>query len=468
MIKYIIKALLNDDSISVNDLGTFSKHYQSARFEGETLLPPQYVVSLKMDDDQPDGTEFINFICREKQCRITEAAMEISRWVEELKTALENNKSISFDDFGTFSLTDKGAIQFTCDHIADLNREFEGMEIVQLGKEALEVKADNEQEAEERRLQEEAEQRLREAEEQERLAKEAEERRLQEEAEQRLREAEEQERLAKEAEERRLQEEAEQRLREAEEQKRLAKEAEERRLQEEAEQRLRDAEEQERLAKEAEERRLQEEAEQRLREAEEQQKMEEEVQKEQEVKLVDKGADTHKDDNMPTDGKKHRSLWWLFLLLILIALGVLGYLFRKPLVDTFYKVKDKIMQPKEAVIPEEEPALEPDTIAYEETSVEDTVAEPEAYTPEVIRKTADNQYDCIRFESGHYYVIAGSFPTEQDAERHIRQRNLNQYAPSLVMQDGVSNLRVCIGIYDTEEEAEAYAKSINPKYWVLK
>ena len=487
MINYIIKALLNDNSIFINDLGTFTKQYQSARFDGDTILPPQYIVNLTVKDDQPDGTEFINLLCREKQCRITEAAAEISHWVEELKTALENNKSVSFDNFGTFSLSDKGVIQFVCDHIDEINREFEGMGVVRLGargddmeevQEMNEVQEVNEEEErirgeEERRLQEEAEQRLRE--EEERLAREAEEKRLQEEAEQRLREAEEQERLAKEAEERRVQEEAEQRLREEEE--RRAREAEEKRLQEEAEQRLREAEEQERLAKEAEERRLQEEAEQRLREAEENVNTEEVqeahvVQEVQDAKVVHESTDTDGDNgdgNIPTEEKKkHRSLWWLFVLLILIALGVLGYLFRQQLLTVFNNLKEKITAPKEAVVTEEPETVAEDTIAYDETVAEDTVSEPEVYTPEVVRNTANGNYPVIRFEQGHYYVIAGSLPSEQDAVRHIKQRNLDQYEPKLVTQSGVSNLRVCIGIFDTEEEAESFAKNVNPKYWVLK
>ena len=462
MINYIIKALLNDNSIFINDLGTFTKQYQSARFDGDTILPPQYIVNLTVKDDQPDGTEFINLLCREKQCRITEAAAEISHWVEELKTALENNKSVSFDNFGTFSLSDKGVIQFVCDHIDEINREFEGMGVVRLG-----ARGDDMEEVQEMNEVQEVN------EEEERIRGE-EERRLQEEAEQRLRE--EEERLAREAEEKRLQEEAEQRLREAEEQERLAKEAEERRLQEEAEQRLR--EEEERRAREAEEKRLQEEAEQRLREAEENVNTKEEVQEAhvvqevQDVKVVHENTDTDGDNgdgNIPTEEKKkHRSLWWLFVLLILIALGVLGYLFRQQLLTVFNNLKEKITAPKEAVVTEEPETVAEDTIAYDETVAEDTVSEPEVYTPEVVRNTANGNYPVIRFEQGHYYVIAGSLPSEQDAVRHIKQRNLDQYEPKLVTQSGVSNLRVCIGIFDTEEEAESFAKNVNPKYWVLK
>ena len=157
-----------------------------------------------------------------------------------------------------------------------------------------------------------------------------------------------------------------------------------------------------------------------------------------------------------------------FVLLILIALGVLGYLFRQQLLTVFNNLKEKITAPKEAVVTEEPETVAEDTIAYDETVAEDTVSEPEVYTPEVVRNTANGNYPVIRFEQGHYYVIAGSLPSEQDAVRHIKQRNLDQYEPKLVTQSGVSNLRVCIGIFDTEEEAESFAKNVNPKYWVLK
>ena len=409
MIQYIIKALLKDDTIFINDLGTFTKTYQPARFDGDTMLPPQYVVTLTVKDDQPDSTEFINLVCREKQCRITEASAEINRWVDELKTAIENNKEVAFDNFGTFSLNNKEDITFVCDHIEELNREFEGMGIVKLGEEVQEVKEVNGVNGV-NGVQE-----------------------------------------VNEEEERRLQEEAEQRLREAEEQERIAKEAEEKRLQEEAEQRLREAEEQERLAKEAEDT--------------------EKVNKEEEKEVMEEEEDDddEKDDENDKSPKKHRSWWWFFVLLILIALGVSGYLFRQQLTDAFNKIKEKATAPKEAVVTEEPVTVAEDTATYEEetTVAEDTVVEPEVYTPEVVRNTASGNYPVIRYEPGHFYVIAGSLPNEQDAVRHIKQRNLDQYEPKIVMQPG-ANLRVCIGIFDTEEEAETFAKNINPKYWVLK
>ncbi len=113
-----------------------------------------------------------------------------------------------------------------------------------------------------------------------------------------------------------------------------------------------------------------------------------------------------------------------------------------------------------------QPEAAEEPVAAEPETVEEPV--PETYTPEVIKKTADGKYDYVRFESGHYYAIAGSFPGEADVERHIRLKNLDQYSPVIVKQDGVKNLRVCIGIFDTEEEAEQFAKGVSSQYWVLK
>lgn len=452
MIQYIIKALLKDDSIFINDLGTFTKTYQPARFDGDTMLPPQYVVTLTVTDDQPDSTEFINLVCREKQCRITEASAEINRWVDELKTAIENNKEVAFDNFGTFSLNNKEGIAFVCDHIEELNREFEGMGVVKLGERGKE----EEQEVKEVKEVQEVNG-VKEVKEEKEEMRDEEIRRLQEEEEE-------------EEEERRLQEEAEQQLREAEEQERLAKEAEERRLQEEAEQRLREAEEQERLAKEAEEKVKED---QEVKEVKEVQ----EVKEVKEVEVVDLGdvvyKDAYIDDKKPAKRKKkRRSWWWLFILLILIVLGVLGYLFRQQLTDAFQQIKKEFAETDEEVITEEDEGVAEETATYEEETQEEqeeeVVTEPEVYTPEVVRTTTNGNYPVIRFEPGHFYVIAGSLPTEQDAVRHIKQRNLDQYEPKLVTQNGVSNLRVCIGIFDTEEEAEAFAKNVSPKYWVLK
>lgn len=406
MISYIIKALQQNDSVYVNDLGTFSLEYVSAQLSGDTILPPHNNV-LFDSTTHHDEMAFTNLVCRERQCLITQGNMLISQWVEELKTALANNKSVSFEGFGTFSLNEKGKMLFDCERVNELNLEFEGLQEVNSTMPAAVGIMQEDEVIEEERLKEE-----RAKEEEERL---------------------EAERL--EAERLRLEEEE--------------------RLQREAEERLRAAEEEERLR---EERLMAERA------------KEEERSKEERVKEEEEDDDDFEEEEIKTP-KKRRSLWWLFVLIILIALGVVGYLFRSQFADLYQQVISKFSkQTEQEVVTEsstEDETIEAPVDEEIEQVVEET-PEPVVYEPKVLKTTADGKYQYIAFETGHYYVIAGSLPNETDAEMHIRQRNLSQYSPTLVLQDGVSNIRVCIGIYDTEEEAEQFAKSINSKYWVLK
>lgn len=77
---------------------------------------------------------------------ITEATTQIDQWVTQLKTALDHNKSVSFENFGTFAKNEHGVISFVCDRIAELNVEYEGMEPVTLDNQK--VKAEEEEETE--------------------------------------------------------------------------------------------------------------------------------------------------------------------------------------------------------------------------------------------------------------------------------------------------------------------------------
>ena len=184
----------------------------------------------------------------------------------------------------------------------------------------------------------------------------------------------------------------------------------------------------------------------------------------------DEETDTSHDDDDPKENtsKRKRRIWpWILLLLLLAAAAVLFFLLHQQVQDILNHLPHKKsteqvteQQPEEAdaVLPE-------DTLTLDEI-VEDTVPEP--YTPDTLRLTADKKYPYIQFEQGHFYVIAGSFQSEKDVETHIRQTGLAQYSPTLVLQDGVKNIRICIGIYPTEEEAQAFIDSINKHYWVLK
>ena len=130
MTPYIIKALQKGDSICVNDLGTFSLHYVPANISGKVISAPHNIVTFEAHSGSVDYA-FTDLVCFEKKCLITQASNDITQWVEELKQALNHNKSVTFEGFGTFSLNDKGKISFSCDHIPELNLEFEGLQDLQ-------------------------------------------------------------------------------------------------------------------------------------------------------------------------------------------------------------------------------------------------------------------------------------------------------------------------------------------------
>ena len=419
MIHYIIKALQQAESIYVNDLGTFSLHYESARIEGEKLLPPRNVVTLDTKTGD-DNLGFTNFICREKQCLLTEANREITQWVEELKNALSHNKSVSFEDFGTFALDSKGRLTFEALDIPDLNIEFEGMPALSLNVTDIptEEPEDNEPQTEEIKTEEP-------------VAIE--------------------EPIA--AEEPAV---TEQQTEDIKTEEPVAIEepiaAEEPEV---TEQQTEDIKTEEPVA-------IEEPI--AAEEPEEAKPQEEEAENEDsEVEETDNPEETE-------TPKKRRSLWWLYTLLILLLLAGLGYLFRDKIQDFIRPVFDRLFH-KEVEMTEPDEIDTTSTAAYPEDTTavveSDTLPEETPYEPEVV-KTSSAGYPYIRFEQGHYYAIAGSFLSEKEVLAHIRAKHLDEYSPKLVLQEGAPNIRICIGIYDTEEEAEAFAKSINPKYWVLK
>ena len=192
----------------------------------------------------------------------------------------------------------------------------------------------------------------------------------------------------------------------------------------------------------------------------------------------DDDDDEEEDDE---DEKKHHKLAWLWiLLLLLVALGALGFVFRDKITSFYHQWKDKEQSVEQDVTPE---VTDDDnqTATFEDESVVDEVEAVEEVTPEVVeeptpkpvaaapvKSTSDGKYDYIQFEQGRFYVIVGSFPTESDVVKHIRNKRLGQYSPVIVKQDGFKNLRVCIGVFNTEAEAEQFGKSTNQNYWVLK
>ena len=96
------------------------------------------------------------------------------------------------------------------------------------------------------------------------------------------------------------------------------------------------------------------------------------------------------------------------------------------------------------------------------------VEESNSLQEEPTTSPSSTEYPKTKFQKGKYYVIAGSFISENDAALHIKERALQHLNPLLLYQEGSNRIRVCIGIYNNENEANIYARKFNSNYWVLK
>ena len=483
MTPYIIKALQKGDSICVNDLGTFSLHYVPASISGKVISAPHNIVTFDAHSGSGDYA-FTDLVCFEKKCLITQASAEITQWVEELKQALNNNKSVAFEGFGTFSLNDKGKISFTCDRIPELNIEFEGLEELHTdnlwrgGDEELRMK--NEEcriENEELRTENEESQ-IEEPETEVETTPETEPEPIPE-PETEPEKSAEAEVFTKQEQEPEPEPEPEP-IPEPEVEPEPVQEPE---PEEEEPVIYRSS-----LAEDEESQIANRKS--QIEEPEPEPEPEPTPEPEEEEPVIYRSSladeeesqnevvETEDEEPHTANRKSHTAnrkwLWWLLVLLLLAALGAAGYLFRDMLMPVYDNVKEKFTKKEKVVEPAETETIEVITPAEEEevVSEEEVVEEvpeaPAVYTPEEVKRTADSKYPYIRYEAGHFYTIVGSLPSEGDAEKHIRNRGLDKYEPKLVLQNGVGNIRVCIGIFESEEEAESFGQSSGLKYWVLK
>ncbi len=445
MIRYITKALQENDSIYVNDLGTFTKHYVSAKIDGQTLYPPHYEITLDTDIDHEEII-FNQLVCREKQCLMTQAHADILAWVEELKNALSHNKSITYEGFGTFT-THKGSISFVSDHISDINQEFEGMEAIPLAVDASQIVTP----AEDAEKVEEASTIHEEKHPEEVVDTET----IPEPYIEPVAEIE----PVVEAETETVVEPGPEPEPEPEPVIMYSNIVTD------------NDDDSHAAGVEAVEEAAADMTEEHIKEVSGPAHITEsgntEITENHDDDIIEDGilSETSKTEQ---PAKRKRRIWpWILILLLLLVAGVLGYLLKDQLGKLLKELprKTTIEQADESVAEAADAAVTMPADTIEEMA-EDTI--PAMYTPDTIRMTDDGKYPYIRFEEGYFYVIAGSFPAEKDAETHIRQTGLSKYEPCLVKQDGVRNARVCIGVFPSEEEAQAFIDSINKRYWILK
>ena len=367
IINFLVKALCEKESVFVNNLGLFRKEYEPAHIGDGRITPPGYKLVFDPDFDG-NGFAFTMFVSQKGGLLITEATTQIDQWVAQLKTALDNNKSVSFENFGTFAKGSNDRISFVCDRIAELNLEYEGMEPIELGKEESEEKEERED-------------------------------------------------------------------REVVKDIKDFKE--------------KDVKEEDKAEKE-------------------------EVKEEREEK-----------EKKENGGKKRGWIVWVALLLLAL-LAAAAYYFRGELKELYQQYFAKTETVAEEPIAQDtmpnygtvDTTALIDSMLTEVDSME-TIAndkikeehiapiEPEVKANPEISQLPSGEKFFIDFEKGKHYVIVGSFRSEKEVRKHIKDRKLEQYNPKVVLQPHSKNMRICIGVFDTEAEADSYGRGTGLNYWVL-
>ena len=446
IIKNIIRALQTEETVYLSSLGIFRCVRIEAAISDNKITPPQVIIQFQEDKDA-NGFAFATKLSQWEQITIVDAYEMSNRWIDELKAAINNNQSVTYNNFGTFRRGKKEEIIFESAYIQELNIDFEGMNPLVITPTGIILEEITEvvENQETPQAGTTPPQVIPEPEEVETLPTDSETTEpMKDEYRQEVENV------------------------EVETEPKSAEMPLETSTTIETEKQPENND----CQPETEEPEIEESETEESQERDDTQEIEEEEEEEEE----DKGK------------RKRRWEIWLFIFIILASIGVLAALFDDELIYLYQKIIDKrktnteLTTPSDVTDNDEIPNLK--TTPNEEVDEEaDTVDEAiESTTEEVIpeetiaqevkpapKPTATNEnIPIIEFESGKFYVIAGSFVKQSDAELHIKQKSLQRYNAKIVKQNGNNRLRVCIGIFDTENEAINFAAKIDKNYWVLK
>ncbi|MCL1850314.1 MAG: hypothetical protein FWF70_02745 [Bacteroidetes bacterium] len=321
IIPFLIRALLEEESVVISGFGLFSVKHLTSQIREDIIYPPQNIIEFEFLKEIEDFS-FVSKLSQWKQLRIDEAQSEISEWVNLIETGLEHNKSVFFDDFGTFSKDAYGKIVFQGMLVAQLNIENEGLEPVILPQ----TNEDNRNNTDKR--------------------------------------------------------------------------------------------------------------------------------------VIDKRIVLH---------NKHKKRdRYLFVSIISTAILILCLLFLKnDLCEFYHKI---FLNDKPAVthndFPIEDEFINDETLPDEILPDETLKEEKKETTQPISLSTYKELY--LPYQKGNYYIIAGSFTKEESALLHIKQKKLDKLNAKLIVHPDSPRIRVCIGVFDNEEEAIKNAAQLNKNYWVLK
>jgi len=129
IIPSIIRALLDENSVTISGLGTFSVKKFPSQIKEDIVFPPQNLVEFQYAKEI-ESFDFVSKIAKWEQINIDEAQTKVTEWLNLLEKGLEHNKGLFFENFGTFSKDSSGKIAFQCMLIHQLNIENEGFEPV--------------------------------------------------------------------------------------------------------------------------------------------------------------------------------------------------------------------------------------------------------------------------------------------------------------------------------------------------
>ena len=446
IIKNIIRALQTEETVYLSSLGIFRCVRIEAAISDNKITPPQVIIQFQEDKDA-NGFAFATKLSQWEQITIVDAYEMSNRWIDELKAAINNNQSVTYNNFGTFRRGKKEEIIFESAYIQELNIDFEGMNPLVITPTGIILEEITEvvENQETPQAGTTPPQVIPEPEEVETLPTDSETTEpMKDEYRQEVENV------------------------EVETEPKSAEMPLETSTTIETEKQPKNND----CQPETEEPEIEESETEESQERDDTHEIEEEEEEEEE----DKGK------------RKRRWEIWLFIFIILASIGVLAALFDDELIYLYQKIIDKrktnteLTTPSDVTDNDEIPNLK--TTPNEEVDEEaDTVDEAiESTTEEVIPEETIAQevkpapkptatYEnipIIEFESGKFYVIAGSFVKQSDAELHIKQKSLQRYNAKIVKQNGNNRLRVCIGIFDTENEAINFAAKIDKNYWVLK
>lgn len=448
IIKNIIRALQTEETVYLSSLGIFRCVRIEAAISDNKITPPQVIIQFQEDKDA-NGFAFATKLSQWEQITIVDAYEMSNRWIDELKAAINNNQSVTYNNFGTFRRGKKEEIIFESAYIQELNIDFEGMNPLVItptgiiSEEITEV-VENQETPQAGTTPPQV-----------------------------IPEPEEVETLPTDSETTEPMKDEYRQEVENVEVETEPESAETMPLETSTTIETEKQPENNDCQPETEEPEIEESETEESQERDDTQEIEEEEEEEEEE---DKGK------------RKRRWEIWLFIFIILASIGVLAALFDDELIYLYQKIIDKrktnteLTTPSDVTDNDEIPNLK--TTPNEEVDEEaDTVDEAiESTTEEVIPEETIAQevkpapkptatYEnipIIEFESGKFYVIAGSFVKQSDAELHIKHKSLQRYNAKIVKQNGNNRLRVCIGIFDTENEAINFAAKIDKNYWVLK